>query len=461
MQKNKIACIGLGGIGISSLARMLCNMGYEIWGCDDFVDIRKLQEKLPEVILVESNTPLPNIDTVIYSDAVPFSHQWRQEAVKRGIETFSYFEYVGKLTQTETTWAIAGTNGKSSTTALTGLLAEAAGLDPRVIVGTYVNAWGSNGRFGKGLFIIEADEYMRHLLHIHPTTALVTNVEADHLECYGSLNEIIDTFRSFLLHSKVQKIIINGDDKVSRESLWDIFCSKIRGGFGGRDSILPHADFWLQDNGTYWSGDAWEIKWLWHTQNRTQKISTRLPSPGHHMVMNAMAAAAVGLSNEIPPYVIEKTLPEFKGTWRRFEIIAQIGEHVFVSDYGHHPTAIVSTLKGAREAYPCHKIYLIYEPHQRRRSLDFKNEFKKAFSLADYTRILPIYEPAGREENISIQSDELCDKKDLHVIPTTHEKVLDEIKNHLGTTPMLFIAMGAGPIDAWWRKNVATMVQNI
>ncbi len=443
----KIHFIGIGGIGISALAQYYLTKGHKISGSDlvssEITDnLRKKgikiftphQSKLGAGQVGKHKLP----DLVIYSPAVPENNPELREAKKLGIKCQSYPQALGELTKQYFTIAVSGTHGKSTTTAMIGLLLVRAGLDPTVIVGTKLKefdppAGGSNCRAGKSKYlIIEADEHFAAFLNYWPKIIVITNIEADHLDYYGNLGNLKKTFNEFINHLPKDGILVkNNDDKNIK---------KIK--YTGNTRL-------------------YSLKQL-----EAKKLKKFLKIPGKHNVYNALAALTVARILKIPDKISFKALSEYKGSWRRFDIrdvdVGHLHSNLhskhektrkitIISDYAHHPTEIKVTLKAAREKYPGKKIWCVFQPHQYQRTYYLFADFVKAFKQTPIDKIIitDIYDVAGREEeNIKkkIDSEKLVkavNKKNVIYLPK--EKILDYLrKNLLGGE--VVIIMGAGDI---------------
>ncbi|MDP6704052.1 MAG: Mur ligase family protein, partial [archaeon] len=331
------------------------------------------------------------------------------------------------LTKEFYTIAVSGTHGKSTTTAMIGLLLTEAGLDPTVIVGTRVKEFGnSNCRIGESKYlVIESDEYAASFLNYSPDIIVLTSLEADHLDYYGTFEKIFETFQKYLGNLKPNgHIVANGDDDNLTKLLQ------------GRDAL--HA---------YSKKDSSALK-----------LKDILQVPGKHNVSNASAALSVASILNIPHDTALKALSQFKGTWRRFEIFEIDGPHPYtlVSDYGHHPTEIAATLQGAREKWPDKNIWLIYQPHQYHRTFSLLDEFVSTLSALPIQRLIlaDIYDVAGREDKEikkQVSSQFLAERIQkntdiehiLHISPK--EDILPYLSKELQGGEIV-IMMGAGTI---------------
>lgn len=394
---KKVFFIGIGGIGISALAKMALSKGVEVSGVND--EEGKTIDSLKELgidITISKGTldTLPEADLYIYSDAWLYrGPEIIENAKKTNKPVLSYFEALGQFAKEYKVIAIAGTHGKTTTTAMVAEVLIDAGLDPTVIVGSFVKKFESNFRRGEGEYlVVEADEYNRHFLNFHPFIAVVTNIEADHLDCYKDLADIQKTFDKFISQSK--------------------------------NKVLDYSKY-------------------------LEKVP-KLSVPGLHNRMNAAAALAVADILNIKKEISDKSLAEFSGTWRRLEKKGVTKEGVIIyDDYAHHPTEVKASLLGLRELYPKEKknIVVLFQPHLYSRTKALFNEFTTCFDEADRVFILPIYF-ARENPDPEISSEKLalaiCDHKGEATAFKDFLSAENFIQNlNLGDKDV-FVTMGAG-----------------
>lgn len=409
-KKLRVHFLGIGGIGVSALARYYLAQGYEVSGSDLVSsEITEALKKLGVKISI-GNQLTRNVldsDLVIYSPAVKIKN-WKLKT-----PVLSYPEALGELTKKHFTIAVSGTHGKSTTTSMIGLLLVKAGLDPTIIVGTKLKELGdSNCRVGKSKYlVIEADEHFASFLNYWPKIIVLTNIEADHLDYYKNFNNIKKAFDKFITHLPKDGILINSKS-AKRE-------------------------------------DAKKLK-------RILKI------PGEHNIYDASLALAAARALKIPDKISFKALSEYKGAWRRFETtkILTPKPYTLISDYGHHPTEVRVTLKAAREKYPAKKIWCVFQPHQYQRTYYLFKDFVKVFRQAPMNKIIitDIYDVAGREEGHikkKVSAEKLVKTiKKKNVIYIPKDKILDYLKENMRSGQVLII-MGAGDI-----YNLTTTLYN-
>ena len=357
---KKIFFIGIGGIGISALAKMAISCGIEVSGVNDeespktLIPLREAGAK----IFYETDSfaeALAEADLYVYSDAWLYrGPEILEQAKKTGKPVLNYFGALGEFAKKYKVIAIAGTHGKTTTTAMVANILIDAELDPTVIVGSFVNEFDSNFRKGNGEYlVVEADEYNRHFLSLYPFLSVVTNIEADHLDYYKDLADVQNAFDKFLSQSS--------------------------------NKILDYTKY-------------------------LEKLSN-LSVPGEHNRMDAAAAMAVADFLGIDQEVAKKSLAKFSGTWRRLEKKGETKEGSIVyDDYAHHPTEIKASLQALRELYPKgdKKITVIFQPHLYSRTKALFADFANSFHQADEVLLLPIYF-AREDPDPSISSKKLAD----------------------------------------------------
>jgi len=401
--------IGIGGIGVSALAKYYLEKGCQVTGSDlASSEITEALKKRGAKISIGKhkvkNLP-PDIDLIVYSPAVQPANPELKAARKKRIKCLSYPQALGELTKQHWTCAVSGTHGKSTTVSMLGLLLVKAGLDPTVIVGTKLREFGdSNCRVGKSQYlVIEADEHFASFLNYWPKIIVITNIEADHLDYYRNLKNLKRAFNEFISHLPKDGVLIT-NKSVDKKAF--------------------------------------------------PKLKKILKVPGAHNIYNASLALAVARVLKIPDQVSFKALSGYKGCWRRFEEKkAKINNKkiILVSDYAHHPTEIKVTLETAREKYPKKEIWCVYQPHQYQRTYYLFNDFVKVFKRAPVDKLIitDVYDVAGREEKKikgKVNSQKLVRViKKSWAIYLPKKKVIDYLKKNLGGREVVII-MGAGDI---------------
>ena len=372
-KSQQIHFIGIGGIGVSALAKYYINQGVKVSGSDlSSSEITDDLIKLGAQIFIgkhnKKNLP-KNIGAVIYTAAVQKDNPELSEAKRRKLKVKSYAQVLGELTKKYKTITVSGAHGKSTTTAMTALVLEKGHCDPLVIVGTKVREFGdSNFRPGLGgYFVLEADEWNKSFLNYRPQIAVLTNIDEEHLDIYKNIDHIEAVFKQFL--TKVSKnglIVANADDKIVKKIAKE----------SGRQVI-----------------------WYSLKDKETNLIKKTIRVAGDHNLLNALAAFRVGRALGVGQAEILQALEGFSGTWRRFEFKGAINKAPVFDDYAHHPSEIKATLVAAKKRFPFGRIISVFQPHQYRRLHSLFNDFTNAFDHSDITCVLDVYDVAGREDS--------------------------------------------------------------
>ncbi len=430
----KIHFIGIGGIGISALAKYYLSKGAEITGSDltnseitDFFEDKEIKINIgkhdPKIINKK-------IDKVIYSPAVPKNNPELKKAKKLNLKVLSYPQALGELTKKHFTIAVAGSHGKSTISAMIGIVMKKAGLDPTVIVGTKVKEFNnSNERTGDSKYlVIEACEHFESFLNYHPNIIILSNIEADHLDYYKNMENLLSGFRKFI--DKLPKdglLIANKDSKNIQK-------------------IIKEED---------------KVKWYSLKDREKRKVKEALQLPGEFNVSNGLAVLKLAKELGIKDQVTFKALSEYQGSWRRLQInkIKGSKKYTLINDYGHHPTQLKETLKAVREKYPNKKILCFFQPHQYQRTHYLLEDFIKALkdSPADKIFIDDIYSVEGREKKEikkKIDSKKLVKRVNKQSVNYLPQK---KIKNYLNQNIKggeRVVVMGAGNIY----KNVGAKI---
>lgn len=382
---SHIHFVGIGGIGMSGIAEILLTQGFTVSGSDlqrsDTTDY--LAERGASIHIGHDAVHIEGADVVVYSSAVPIaSNPETLAAQERNVPLIRRAEMLSEVSRLNYTLAIAGTHGKTTTTSMCGQILIAAGMDPTVIVGGKLKGLGgTNARLGKGDWIVlEADEYDRSFLQLLPTIAIVTNVEADHLDIYADLDDIQGAFVEF-----ANKVPFYGMTCVCLDD-------------PGVRTILP---FIKRKVVTYGLSPQCDVRAIDLTSNeRTTSFglvrggdvlgTIHLNVPGEHNVRNALAAISVALQCGVSFDVIASAIADFTGVYRRFEIKGERNDVLIVDDYAHHPTEIRSTLAAARKGWK-RRIVAVFQPHTYTRTRDFYKDFALSFDDADVMVLTDVY----------------------------------------------------------------------
>jgi UDP-N-acetylmuramate--alanine ligase len=390
--------MGAGGVGMCGLAEVMLADDFSISGCDLELSERteRLQQLGAEIHLGHDPTHLVEVDALVVSSAVDPGHPEVAAALDRGLPVVRRAELLAELMRDRRGVAVSGTHGKTTTTALVGHLLSSAGLDPTVVVGGRARFLEAHGYRGLGeVMVCEADEYDRSFLELSPTVAVVTNVEAEHLDCYDGDEELWSAFADFANRaSTFGAVILNVDDPGSRALLPRLRRRVTSYGIGS-DAELRATEIEADERGssfTLMSGDR-----------RLGRFS--LPLPGRHNVGNAVAAVGVGVELGIDIEQLAGACASFTGVARRFERVGERDGVLVIDDYAHHPTELRAVLEAARQASPGSRLVAVFQPHLYSRTREFALGFAEALMGAESAVVLPIY-PA-RERAIPGVTSEL------------------------------------------------------
>jgi len=395
--------VGIGGIGMSGIAEVVLNLGYKVTGSDlRATPITDRLEQLGATIYPRHAAEnVKGAHVVVTSSAVRTDNPEIMEAQRRKITVIARAEMLAELARLKYAITVAGTHGKTTTTSMIATVLDRGGYDPTVVVGGLLNTIGSNARLGKGEFIVlEADESDRSFLLLSPTIAVVTNIEADHLDHYRDLDDIKTAFLSFINKVPFYGAAVLCIDEPAVQSLIPQIKRRIV-----TYGVAATADVCISDVHLEGLGSSFTLRFNGGT---TQKL--KLSVPGMHNVLNATAAFAAAReigADQLDAGVIAAALENFQGVDRRFQIKSRDGVTV-IDDYAHHPTEIRATLSAAKSG-SFRRIFAVFQPHRYTRTSHFFDDFALAFNLADVVLMLDIY-PAGENPIEGITTPALIEK---------------------------------------------------
>ncbi|MGB9711552.1 MAG: UDP-N-acetylmuramate--L-alanine ligase [Dissulfurimicrobium sp.] len=399
-KKQHIHFVGIGGIGMSGLARLLLGLGYDVSGSDlrETEITRSLVQMGGVVYKGHEAKNVEGADVVVYSSAVKESNPEIRAAMAKGVPVIPRAEMLAEIMRLKKFGiAVAGAHGKTSTTSMVASVLNSGGLDPTVVIGGKVKSLGANACWGQGEFVVaEADESDGSFLHLTPSIAVVTNIDMEHLDYYSCKDDILDAFTAFLGRVPFYGLaILCNDDAMSRLILPRIKKRVMTYGIGN-GAELEARDISFGGMGVsyiaFWRG------------SRLGRIDMKVP--GLHYLRNSLAAMAVGLELEIPFECIKNGLNAYEGVGRRFEVLGDIDGITVVDDYAHHPTEIEATLKAARSCWPDRRFVVLFEPHRYSRTKALMDEFAVAFKEADEVWITEIY-PASETPIVGVSGERL------------------------------------------------------
>jgi UDP-N-acetylmuramate--alanine ligase len=437
--------MGIGGAGMAPLAELVLRSGGRVTGCDSRPGSATSALADRGAVVLEGHDPahVAGSAALVLTAAVPNDHPEVVAARALGIPVLKRAEALGSIVNRGTVVGIAGTHGKTSTTALTAAALAAAGLDPTALVGGRVPAWGGNLRLGGSrYFVVEADEYDRSFLTLRPHIAVVTTLEADHLDTYGSLRAVEDAFLAFVNTVPVDGLVVGCADD---------------GGVGRLLARLPGPAERVLTYGTS-AGSMLRIEAVrlegfessCELRLRGRRLGRlRLRVPGLHNIRNATAAAAVAHRLGADWSAVAEGLAEHSGVERRFQQVGEAAGARIVDDYAHHPTEISATLSAARKGYPEARLVAVFQPHLYSRTRDFAEEFGRALALADRVIVTDVY--AAREAPIPGVTGELvahaARRAGAEVTYLAERREVPEAVAALLQPGDLCLTLGAGDLD--------------
>ena len=442
--------VGIGGIGMSGIAEVMHQLGYRVQGSDmaDSYVVEKLRKEGIPVSIGHSTDNLGDAAVVVCSTAIKDDNPEVEAAAQRRLPRVKRAEMLAELMRMQKTVAVAGTHGKTTTTSMIAAVLDGGGIDPTVINGGIINRYGSNARLGKSdWWVIEADESDGSFLRLDGTIAVVTNIDPEHLEHYGSFDAVKDAFVEFVEnvpfyglavlcvdHPEVQNIIGRIRD---RRIVTYGFAAQadVRG-----DNVTP-----------YPGGNRFDVSLRDRAGEVRAIADIDLPMPGRHNVQNALAAIGVAAELGIPDAVIQRGFARFDGVKRRFTKVGEVDGVTIIDDYGHHPVEIAAVLSAAREGAQG-RVIAVVQPHRYTRLRDLMAEFQGAFNDADLVLVAPVY-PAGEEPILGVDNEALVEgmRERVHLgahVATDADDVCRQL-THLAAPGDMIICLGAGDITKW------------
>jgi len=389
---GRVHLIGIGGAGMSAIATLLLERGYGVSGSDqnESAATQALRERGAQVFIGHRAENVGEVDVVVMSSAIKSDNVELLAAQRRGLAVSKRAQFLGWLMQGATGVAVAGTHGKTTTTAMIASILTGAGRDPSFIVGGMIAGLNTSAHAGRGSeFVIEADEYDRTFLGLTPTVAVVTNVEHDHPDCYPTFESMLDAFRGFVaLLPEHGLLALCGDDASARGLMEFRGCRDVVTYGFGRDVTWQATDLRVNNTG----GTDFVV-----LRDGATRGLLRLRVPGRHNVLNGLAAVAATDFLGVPIEVAREALVGFQGVGRRFELRGEACGVTVIDDYGHHPTEIRATLAAARQTYPGRTVWAVWQPHTFSRTKLLLDEFAAAFEDADHVIVTEVY--ASREKD--------------------------------------------------------------
>jgi UDP-N-acetylmuramate--alanine ligase len=435
--------IGIGGIGMSGIAEVLLNLGYQVSGSDlrETEITSRLQSLGGKIFFGHKAEHIQGAEVVVTSSAVRPDNPEVLAAREALLPVIPRAEMLAELMRLKYGIAVAGAHGKTTTTSMVAHVLAHGGLDPTVVIGGRLNSWGTNARLGQGAFLVaEADESDGSFLHLSPSIAVVTNIDLEHLDFYQNLEHIQTTFLDFLRRLPFYGLAILCLDNPYLPSLIPKIKKRVR-----TYGLTAQAEIQAREVKQIGLSNHYR---LFLGGKELGEISFNLP--GLHNVYNSLAAVAVGLELEIPFQRIQEAFTTLEGVQRRFQIKGEFQGAIVLDDYGHHPTEIRATLNAVRESWPEKRIVVVFQPHRFSRTKALFEEFTTSFYQADILCLLPIY-PAGEDPIEGIDSEKLFEgikEKGHHGVRFYPQRgeVISALQEFLREGDVL-VTLGAG--DVW------------
>lgn len=452
-RSKNIHFVGIGGCGMSGIAKILHEMGFKVSGSDvkEGANTIRLKDLGVKIYIGHKSTNIRGVDVVIYSSAVNLkTNDEIKEARSRGIKIYKRAEALSWIMdQSNTRIAIAGTHGKTTTSAMLSRVFEFAKFDPTYFIGCDMDYVGGNAKLGNGKFAVaEADESDSSFLFLSPNIEIITNIEEDHIELFGSMNALIKTFQKFA--QKVGPdgfIVLDATNQHNKNLMKKIDCRFITYGLDDPDVEYSAKD--LRHNNFYSKFTL--------LKNGNSLGEVELSVPGWQNVLNSLAVFAVGFEFGLDFDSIAAALRTFAGARRRFQTVGKFNDVLIIDDYAHHPTEIRATLSAARSGWPGRRIISIFQPHRYSRTALLKDKFVKAFGDADKVIITDIY--AASEKPIpGISGKSIAEgitDKDVKYIPRK-EKIPEQLVKQVKEGDII-LTLGAGDIYTVGKEILARL----
>ena len=449
---GRIHFTGIGGIGMSGIAEILHELGYQVQGSDiaEGANVRRLRERGINVSIPQTAENLDGVSIVVISTAIKPDNPELVAARARYLPVVHRAEMLGELMRLRWSVAVAGTHGKTTTTSLVATLLDAAGIDPTVVNGGIISSWGSNARLGSGdWMVVEADESDGSFSRLKPTVAIVTNIDAEHLDHHGSFENLETAFENFIAsipfygfaalcidHPSVQKLLPSVSDR-------RVITYGISANADVRAVNLRHQ-----------SGEMiFDVLLSERLDITTKKLkNVQFPMLGEHNVQNCLAAISICLEMAINPQIILSGLRQFKGVGRRFDFKGETGGITVIDDYGHHPVEIRAALSAGRMRAEQNKLIAVVQPHRYTRLRDLFSDFCACFNDADHVIVADVYAAGetpieGFEKENLVEGLRALGHRSVTALPGP-EALAAEV-SQLANSGDIIMCLGAGTITAW------------
>ncbi|HVW05100.1 MAG TPA: UDP-N-acetylmuramate--L-alanine ligase [Vicinamibacterales bacterium] len=440
--------VGIGGIGMSGIAELVANLGYRVSGSDarrsDITD--RLASLGVRIDVGHDGRHVADADVVVVSSAIAPDNPEIVAARARHVPVIPRAEMLAELMRLRVGIAVAGAHGKTTTTSMVALMLEHAGLDPTAVIGGRLSAFGSNAKLGRGQYmVVEADESDRSFLKLSPALAVITNIDREHMDTYGSFDRLVEAFRAFADRVPFYGAVVACvDDEAVRALLPSLSRRTITYGFSDDADVRGIAP--ASDGRSASCDVVYQIRGV---PDGTGRGRIALSVPGRHNLQNALAAAAIGLEIGVRFDEIQSALADFRGAERRYQVRGAVAGVTVVDDYGHHPTEIAAVLRAARDGRPG-RLVVVFQPHRFSRTRDLLDAFGPALSGADVVVLTDIY-AAGEAPIDGVTVDALARAIEPHVKRLVVARSLDAVPDVVASDARagdLVITLGAGSIAA-------------
>lgn len=452
---------GIGGIGMSGLAELLHQSGYQVQGSDsaDSANVQRLRDQGIRIMVPNAADNVLDangkpVSGLVYSAAVQENNPELMRARELKIPLINRSELLAEVMRVRWSIGVSGTHGKTTTTSMVGALLEAGGIDPTVINGGIVNAYGTNTRIGKGdWLVVEADEAYGTFLKLRPTIAIITNMDPEHLDYYHTFDNVRAAYKHYVDSTPFYGLSVLCLDHPEVQKL----AAQIKDRRVVTYGTNPQADIRATNIRQTEQGSVFDVQitGFLSPQNVLQMNDVRMPVPGHHNVLNTLAAIAVAVHLGAKPDVITQALQNFSGVKRRFTQTGIVNGVRIIDDYGHHPVEIAAVLKAARSTLPVDgnaKVIAIVQPHRYSRVHDLFDDFCTCFNDADSVLVADVY-AAGEEPIKGAEKEDivagLIQSGHKQATILRHENDLPQLIAHQATPGDIVVFLGAGNITKW------------
>ena len=452
-KRELIHFIGIGGIGMSGLALIMNGLGFRVQGSDisENKNIDRLKQKKIPIFLNHNKKNLKNSTVLVISTAIKKNNPELVQAKKLKLPIYTRGEMLGHIVSLMKNIVVTGSHGKTTTTSLLSSIFGSAKLDPTIINGGVLNSFGNSAKLGKSNWcLIESDESDGSFLKIPFTYSIITNIDAEHLDFYKSLENLKKNFSSFIEKTpSLGKTFLCIDDKNIKEVI-----KKTNNKNFYTYGLSKDANFQISNTLQKEKYSEFNLK-IKIPGNKKEIKKIKIPLIGMHNIKNAASCAAVAFLIGINDKTIKEGLKNFKGVQRRFNFLFKKNDALFFDDYAHHPTEISSVLEGVKEVYKKKEIICIFQPHRISRVKNLKFEFSRSFKKADTVILCPIYKAS---ENIKLGfayekfAKLIIKNSNVSLIKIENEDSLKKLIKQTGYGEKIYIGMGAGSISNWMRN---------